>query len=238
MDRLVQRNVLAMSGRAVEAAGDCRRPAARQDRHHHLRQPQGRGVPSPSAASPRSDVRAGGAGLQPGRRDARGPVDRGPRRAAVRAHRGRTCAGAELVPFTAQTRMSGVDCAGPTRSARAPATPSHAGSASGRRRCPPSSTSVVKGIASSGGTPLAVAEGEPHPRRDPPQGHRQARHARALRRAADDGHPHGDDHGRQPAHREVHRRGGRCRRLHRRGHARGQDGPTSRRSRRAAASWP
>jgi hypothetical protein len=38
MDRLVQRNVLAMSGRAV----DRRRrdhPAAGQDRHHHLRQP-------------------------------------------------------------------------------------------------------------------------------------------------------------------------------------------------------
>ena len=42
MDRLVQRNVLAMSGRAVEAAGDVLDPAARQDRHHHLRQPPGR----------------------------------------------------------------------------------------------------------------------------------------------------------------------------------------------------
>ena len=44
MDRLVQRNVLAMSGRAVEAAGDVLDAAARQDRHHHLRQPPGRRV--------------------------------------------------------------------------------------------------------------------------------------------------------------------------------------------------
>ena len=44
MDRLVQRNVLAMSGRAVEAAGDVDDAAAGQDRHHHPRQPAGRGV--------------------------------------------------------------------------------------------------------------------------------------------------------------------------------------------------
>ena len=45
MDRLVQRNVLAMSGRAVEAAGDVQHAAARQDRHDHDRQPAGGGVP-------------------------------------------------------------------------------------------------------------------------------------------------------------------------------------------------
>jgi potassium-transporting ATPase ATP-binding subunit len=41
MDRLVQRNVIAMSGRAVEAAGDVDDAAARQDRHDHPRQPPG-----------------------------------------------------------------------------------------------------------------------------------------------------------------------------------------------------
>ena len=45
MDRLVQRNVLAMSGRAVEAAGDVVDAAARQDRHDHPRQPPGGRVP-------------------------------------------------------------------------------------------------------------------------------------------------------------------------------------------------
>ena len=58
MDRLVQRNVLAMSGRAVEAAGDVHDAAARQDRHDHLRlAPGGRVHPGPrrrpSASSPR-----------------------------------------------------------------------------------------------------------------------------------------------------------------------------------------
>ena len=37
MDRLVKFNVLAMSGRAVEAAGDVDTLAARQDRHDHAR---------------------------------------------------------------------------------------------------------------------------------------------------------------------------------------------------------
>ncbi len=41
MDRLVRRNVLALSGRAVEAVGRHRRAPARQDRHHHARQPRG-----------------------------------------------------------------------------------------------------------------------------------------------------------------------------------------------------
>ncbi len=44
MDRLVQRNVLAMSGRAVEAAGDVHHAAARQDRHDHVRFATGIGV--------------------------------------------------------------------------------------------------------------------------------------------------------------------------------------------------
>ena len=45
IDRLVQRNVLAMSGRAVEAAGGRADPAARQDRHHHAGQPAGGELP-------------------------------------------------------------------------------------------------------------------------------------------------------------------------------------------------
>ena len=41
MDRLIRFNVIATSGRAVEAAGDVDTLAARQDRHHHLRQSHG-----------------------------------------------------------------------------------------------------------------------------------------------------------------------------------------------------
>ena len=41
MDRLIQHNVLAMSGRAVEAAGDVNTLATRQDRNDHTRQSTG-----------------------------------------------------------------------------------------------------------------------------------------------------------------------------------------------------
>ena len=66
-------------------------------------------------------------------------------------------------------------------------------------------------------------------RPDDPRGHRaegrrEAGHPGEVRRDAPDGHPHRDDHRRQPAHRGGHRPGGRRRRLPGRGHARGQDG--------------
>ena len=44
MDRLVQKNVLAMSGRAVEAAGDVQTLLAGQDGHDHDGQPDGVGL--------------------------------------------------------------------------------------------------------------------------------------------------------------------------------------------------
>ena len=51
MDRLMQHNVLAMSGRAVEAAGDVNTLLARQDRHHHLGQSPGdEFIPAPGVA--------------------------------------------------------------------------------------------------------------------------------------------------------------------------------------------
>ena len=49
-----------------------------------------------------------------------------------------------------------------------------------------------------------------HRRRHLPEGHRQAGHARALRRVAADGHPHHHDHRRQPADGGHHRRRGRA----------------------------
>ena len=103
---------------------------------------------------------------------------------------------------------------------------------------PPSSSRRRARSRARGGTPLVVAETAARARRHPPQGHRQGRHPRALRRAARDGHPHGDDHRRQPAHRRGHRRRGRRRRLPRRGHARGQAGADPQRAGRRASSSP
>jgi K+-transporting ATPase ATPase B chain len=73
MDRLVQRNVLAMSGRAVEAAGD---------RHHHLGQPAGVRLLASARRHARA-VRRRRAAVQSGRRDARGPLHRRVRQAGV-----------------------------------------------------------------------------------------------------------------------------------------------------------
>ena len=87
MDRLVQRNVLAMSGRAVEAAGDVTTLLARQDRHDHLRvAPGGRVHPGPRRRRARS--RRGRDGLLARRRDARRPLDRATgRRHVLARHR-------------------------------------------------------------------------------------------------------------------------------------------------------
>jgi K+-transporting ATPase ATPase B chain len=156
MDRLVQFNVLAMSGRAVEAAGDVdtllldktgtitygNRLAARfvpigDHTERELTEaalrasladdtPEGKSI---VALAEQQGVHADGSFMQ----------------------------GAEFVPFTAQTRMSGVRFGGHTimkgavDAVRRIAT-----------RAPEDLTIVADGIASEGGTPLAViSDGEP-----------------------------------------------------------------------------
>jgi K+-transporting ATPase ATPase B chain len=157
MDRLVQRNVLAMSGRAVEAAGDCSTllldktgtitygnrmaaaflPSGGVDEQHLAEvvllssladeTPEGRSI----------------VGLAESRYGL-GVLD---------------TPGAELIPFTAQTRMSGIDWEG--RQIRK-------GAADSVRRWveaqggafPDDLAYVVEGIAREGGTPLVVAEGQ------------------------------------------------------------------------------
>jgi K+-transporting ATPase ATPase B chain len=157
MDRLVQRNVLAMSGRAVEAAGDVSTllldktgtitygnrmaaeflPVGGTDENRLAEvvllssladeTPEGRSIVT--LAQERYDL---------------GPRD---------------LPGAELVPFTAQTRMSGIEWDG--RSIRK-------GAADSVRRwvqeqggpVPDDLGPIVQNIATTGGTPLVVAEGQ------------------------------------------------------------------------------
>ena len=66
MDRVMQHNVLAMSGKAVEASGRRQHAPARQDRHHHPGQPAGGGISS-GRGSHRSRIGGRGATRQPGR---------------------------------------------------------------------------------------------------------------------------------------------------------------------------
>ena len=228
MDRMVQRNVLAMSGRAVEAAGDV--STLLLDKTGTITYGNRMAADLiPVDGDHRRRAGRGRAALEPGRRDARGPLDR-------RAHRAR--------PRPA-TATGGSSRPSSSRSPRRPACRASTSSTTGSRRSvrKGAADSVIRWVDDQGGAAppdLAADRGRHldhrrHPagggrrragaRRHPPQGHREAGHGRAVRRAPRPRHPHGDDHRRQPAHRQGHRRRGRGRRLHGRGHARGQDGP-------------
>ena len=83
MDRLVQRNVLAMSGRAVEAAGDC--STLLLDKTGTItygNRQAAQFLPVPGRRRAHAGRR--GDALEPRRRDARGPLDRDLRRGALR----------------------------------------------------------------------------------------------------------------------------------------------------------
>ena len=107
MDRLVQRNVLAMSGRAVEAAGDCATLlldktgtitfGARQADDF---------VPAPGVDETELADAAQLSSLADETPEGRSIVVLAKERFNIRE---RELTGATLVPFTAQTRMSGVD---------------------------------------------------------------------------------------------------------------------------------
>ena len=112
MDRALQANIIAKSGKAVEIAGDIDIAAARQDRHDHDRQSAGDAV--------RARRRLLRGGVWRAWRRWRRSADETPEgksivelarkldRAAPEARRARRAA-REFVAFTAQTRMSGVD---------------------------------------------------------------------------------------------------------------------------------
>ena len=223
MDRMIQANVIAMSGRAVEAAGRRGRAAPGQDRHHHPGQPAGDRVPPGAAASPaKTWPMPPSSPRWPTRRpEGRSIVVLAKEKYGLR-ERDLRALGATFVPFTAQTRMSGVNLDGrQIRKGAADAIEAYVKSlggavpAGGRAR--PSTR-----IAKEGGTPLVVADGAKTLGRDPSQGHRQGRHQGAVRRAAAHGHQDRHDHRRQPADGRGHRRRGRRGRLPGAGHARGQ----------------
>ena len=110
MDRLVRFNVIATSGRAVEAAGDV--DTLLLDKTGTITF----GNRMASDFLPVAGVDAGGAGRggaarQPRRRDAGGPLDRGAGHGRLRPQASPTAAPDAVVPFAAETRLSGVDSA-------------------------------------------------------------------------------------------------------------------------------
>jgi K+-transporting ATPase ATPase B chain len=155
MDRLVRRNVLAMSGRAVEAAGDC--ATLLLDKTGTItfgNRAADAFFPAEGVAEAELADAAQLSSLADETPEGRSIVVLAKERYGLRE---RELTGADLVPFTAQTRMSGVDLEG--RSVRK-------GAADAVRRWveeqggsfPSQVATTVDSIAGQGGTPLVVAE--------------------------------------------------------------------------------
>jgi len=164
IDRLTRRNVLAMSGRAVEAAGDVDVLLLDKTGTITLGNRMATAfIPAPSVKPDRLADAAQLASLADETPEGRSIVVLAKEQFSLR---GREVAPthAQFVPFTAQTRMSGVDfpaCNGqPARSIRkgaAQAIAVYVDQAGGK--FPPQVTSAVEDISRAGGTPLVVAEG-------------------------------------------------------------------------------
>jgi K+-transporting ATPase ATPase B chain len=167
MDRLVQRNVLAMSGRAVEAAGDVSTLLLDKT-----------GTITYGNRMAHEFITVGGhaadqlarvallASLADETPEGRSIVDLAESRYGLAPI---TVPGAQLVPFTAQTRMSGIDWdeAAKRLDGRSEIHSIRKGAADSVRRwveeqdgqVPADLGLIVERIAQSGGTPLVVAEG-------------------------------------------------------------------------------
>ena len=230
---------------AAQRAGDVgarrrgrrRRPhaAARQDRHDHARQSSGVRVWCRSLESTPLQLADAAqlASLADETPEGRSIVVLVKERYGLRG-RELAARGAAFVPFTAHTRMSGVDF-------------------DGRQIRKGASDAIEKFVATHGGSVAPELRGHGaadrplgrHAARrrrsascagcDSPQGRRQGRDARALQRAARDGHQDDHDHRRQPADRRRDRGRSRRRRLPGRSHARRQDGADQARAGRREA---
>ena len=226
MDRLVRFNVLAMSGRAVEAAGDVDTLLLDKTGTITLGNRQATEfLPLPGVTERELADAAQLASLV--RRDAGRPLHRRAGQGEIRHPRPRHGAAQRavhpLLRADAHERRRcrrHVDPQGRGRCGRSPCVGAR------QRRCaqPRQRRSTahrrphrqVRRHAARG------RQGRPAARRHPSEGHRQGRHPRALRRAAQDGHPHRDDHRRQSADRRRHRRRSRRRRFPGPGDARDQ----------------
>ncbi len=151
MDRLVQRNVLAMSGRAVEAAGDVTTLLLDKTGTITYGNRQAHEVLPLAGVDPEELLRVAAlASLAD-------PTPEGASIVALAASHGiqvEEPVGAVVVPFTAQTRMSGLDLPDGTQIRKG------AGSAISAWLGLDSDaelTTLTDGVASSGGTPLVVA---------------------------------------------------------------------------------
>jgi K+-transporting ATPase ATPase B chain len=172
MDRLVQRNVLAMSGRAVEAAGDVNTLLLDKTGTITFGNRQATDfVPFGDTLIDDLAAAAQLSSLADETPEGRSVVVLAKQRYGLRERPPGELTHATFVPFTAQTQMSGVDLApfggDPTRQIRkgaAAAVTAWVRESGGN--VVPRATEIVDGISASGGTPLVVAE---HRGTEPPR---------------------------------------------------------------------
>jgi potassium-transporting ATPase ATP-binding subunit len=162
MDRLVQRNVLAMSGRAVEAAGDVDTLLLDKTGTITLGNRQATGfLALPGVADRELADAAQLSSLADETPEGRSVVVFAKQEYGLRERQPGELTHAAFVPFTAQTRMSGVDLS--TSDGRRQVRKGAASAVIGWVRAaggtiPPQTGEIVDGIAASGGTPLLVGE--------------------------------------------------------------------------------
>jgi potassium-transporting ATPase ATP-binding subunit len=158
MDRMIQKNVIATSGRAVEAAGDVDVLLLDKTGTITLGNRQATAFLPAGQVSERELADAAQlASLSDETPEGRSIVVLAKERYNIRE---RDLAGlaATFVPFTAQTRMSGVDLDG--RRIRKGSADAIAAYVAGRGgRIPPAVRTAVDDVARRGGTPLVVADG-------------------------------------------------------------------------------
>src|SRR5258708_3598403 len=156
MDRLVRVNVLAMTGRDVEAAGDVARLLLDTTGTITLGNRQATEFLPLSGVTERELADAAQlSSLSDETPEGRSIVVLAKEKYGIRS-REMAPLNARFVPFSAQTRMSGIDFDGLSiRKGAVDAIIAHAGKG---RAAPAAMQSMVERIAKSGGTPLAVAQ--------------------------------------------------------------------------------
>ncbi len=159
MDRLVQHNVLAMSGRAVEAAGDVNTLLLDKTGTITLGNRQAAEfIPVAGCAEAELADAAQLSSLADETPEGRSIVVLAKTEHGLRERTGGELATAQFVPFTAQTRMSGVDLAGgrQIRKGAAAAVMKWVRDNGGHPTAEVGA--IVDAISTGGGTPLVVAE--------------------------------------------------------------------------------
>jgi K+-transporting ATPase ATPase B chain len=159
MDRLVQRNVLAMSGRAVEAAGDVGTLLLDKTGTITLGNRQASELIAVSGVEPAELADAAQlASLADETPEGRSVMVLVKNEYGLRERHTGELPEAHFVPFTAQTRMSGVDLHDGRLVRKGAAGAVTAWVRDGGGQVPAQLAEVVDGISASGGTPLVVAE--------------------------------------------------------------------------------